>query len=166
MALDDAKEIRPNYIVGDDNMPIFTASGNKPDIECYYEDFNIVCEVTLLQRRDQWINEGQPVMRHFRDFEDKQTDKDNYCLFIAPSIHRDTINTFWMGIKLAYEGRKQRIIPLTLIQYMKILQIVIDTKANSNYRVNRKDVKELLNRIYSILISMLIVTYGFLKSME
>lgn len=116
MALDDAKEISPNYSVGDDNLPLFTAPGNNPDIECFYSSFNMICEVTLLRGRDQWFNEGQPVMRHLRDFEEREQNRsaDNYCLFIAPNIHRDTLNTFWMSVKLGYEGKIQKIVPLTI----------------------------------------------------
>src|SRR5699024_7776176 len=102
MALDDAKEIAPNYSVGDDNIPLFTAAGNNPDIECFYSSFNMICEVTLLRGRDQWINEGQPVMRHLRDFEERKNinTMENYCLFIAPIINRDTLNTFWISVKM------------------------------------------------------------------
>lgn len=119
--INDSKEIRANSLVGDDNEFIFTAPANKPDIECYYESFNIICEVTMLTGRDQWHNEGQPVMRHFRDFEDKSI-KDNYCIFVAPKMHRDTINTFWFSLKYEYEGKKQKIIPLTVSQIIEILK--------------------------------------------
>jgi hypothetical protein len=37
--LNDAIGIRPNYPVGDDNQPTFTAPANKPDIECFYQSF-------------------------------------------------------------------------------------------------------------------------------
>ena len=94
-ALNDARKIQPNYPVGDDNEPTFTAPANVPDIECFYGDFNAICEVTMLTNRSQWYNEGQPVMRHLRDFEDRHADIPSYCLFIAPKLHRDTINTFW-----------------------------------------------------------------------
>ena len=107
-ALNDALKIQPNYPVGDDNEPTFTAPANTPDIECFYQSFNAICEVTMLTGRDQWYNEGQPVMRHLRDFENKHQDKDSYCLFIAPKMHRDTINTFWTAIKYEYEGRTQK----------------------------------------------------------
>ena len=147
MALDDAKEIHPNYTLGDDNLPTFTAKGNVPDIECYYETFNMICEVTLLKSRDQWFNEGQPVMRHFRDFENKSS-KDNYCLFIAPVLHRDTVNTFWMSVKYEYEGSKQKIIPLSITQYNTILQIVLDLN-NKNYRIKHTDFKNLLEHLYN-----------------
>ena len=63
----------------------------------------------MLNGRDQWHNEGQPVMRHFRDFENASVLNDNYCLFIAPKLHRDTINTFWFSVKYEYEGTKYNI---------------------------------------------------------
>lgn len=92
-ALNDALKIQPNYPVGDDNEPTFTAPANTPDIECFYDKFNAICEVTMLTGRDQWYNEGQPVMRHLRDFENEHEDKQSYCLFIAPTLHRDTIGS-------------------------------------------------------------------------
>ena len=122
--INDAKEIRANSLVGDDNEFIFTAPANKPDIECYYESFNGICEVTMLAGRDQWHNEGQPVMRHFRDFENSSSHEDNYCLFVAPKMHRDTINTFWFSLKYEYEGHKQKIIPLTISQIVEILEFI------------------------------------------
>lgn len=131
-ALNDAIKIKPNYPVGDDNEPTFTAPAGVPDIECYYEDFNAICEVTMLNRRDQWYNEGQPVMRHLRDFEEqvKHTGTETYCLFIAPSIHRDTLNTFWFANKYEYEGDKQKIIPMTITQFVKILGALLLLKNN------------------------------------
>ena len=129
-ALNDAIEINPNYPVGDDNEPTFTAPGNMPDIECFYERHNAVCEVTMLTGRNQWYYEGQPVMRHLRDFENKHNDKSAFCLFIAPKMHRDTINTFWTAIKYEYEGRKQRIIPLSIGNFIELLKILIKIKQN------------------------------------
>ncbi|HEY4543556.1 MAG TPA: AlwI family type II restriction endonuclease [Tissierellaceae bacterium] len=150
MALDDALEITPNYSVGDDNLPIFTAPGNNPDIECKYTSFNMICEVTLLRGRDQWYNEGQPVMRHLRDFENRDSNKssDNYCLFIAPNIHRDTLNTFWMSVKLGYEGKVQKIIPLTIKQYVNILNYAKQFN-EKGIRINQNDLKRLLSDIFN-----------------
>ncbi|MBU4480814.1 AlwI family type II restriction endonuclease, partial [Patescibacteria group bacterium] len=127
-ALNDALEIKPNYPVGDDNEPTFTAPANKPDIECFYEKFNSVCEVTMLTDRSQWYNEGQPVMRHVRDFENSHTNKATYCLFIAPRLHQDTIETFWMAIKYGYKGTTQRIVPLSITQFIRLLEILLEIR--------------------------------------
>ena len=147
MALDDAEEIKPNLLIGDDNIPLFTAPGKGADIEAKYRDFNMVAEVTLLKARDQWYAEGQPVMRHLRDFEDKNIDKDNYCLFIAPTLHRDTVNTFWMAIKMGYEGKKQKIVPLTIEQYTSILKYVLELNKN-NKRISSRDLLSLIKLLY------------------
>jgi len=132
-ALNDALKIQPNYPVGDDNEPTFTAPANTPDIECFYESFNAICEVTMLTGRDQWYNEGQPVMRHLRDFESKYNDKNSYCLFIAPKMHRDTINTFWTAIKYEYEGSKQRIVPLSIGNFVSLLNILVQVKSEDKF---------------------------------
>jgi hypothetical protein len=128
--INDAKDIKANSLVGDDNEFIFTAPANKPDIECYYNSFNSICEVTMLNGRDQWHNEGQPVMRHFRDFENDSSLNNNYCLFVAPKLHRDTINTFWFSVKYEYEGTQQKIIPFTINQIIEILQVIKKLKEN------------------------------------
>lgn len=132
-ALNDALKIKPNYPVGDDNEPTFTAPANTPDIECFYENYNAICEVTMLTGRNQWYNEGQPVMRHLRDFENKYQDKKAYCLFVAPKLHRDTINTFWTAIKYEYEGKKQRIIPLLINDFVELLKIIVEIKQNGKF---------------------------------
>jgi hypothetical protein len=127
-ALNDALKIKPNYPVGDDNEPTFTAPANKSDIECFYKKFNSVCEVTMLTDRSQWYNEGQPVMRHVRDFENDYSDKTVYCLFIAPRLHQDTAETFWMAIKYGYKGTEQKIIPLSITQFIKLLETLLEIK--------------------------------------
>lgn len=119
-SLNDAKEIKPNYPVGDDNEPTSTAPGGMADIECFYNDFNMICEVTMLKGRDQWFNEGQPVMRHLRDFESSHIN--SCCIFIAPTIHEDSAETFWIANTIGYKGNKQKIAPMTINQFVEILK--------------------------------------------
>lgn len=145
-ALNDALKIQPNYPVGDDNEPTFTAPANTPDIECFYDSFNAICEVTMLKSRDQWYNEGQPVMRHLRDFENKYSDKRAYCLFIAPTLHRDTLNTFWTAIKYEYEGVKQKIVPLSINNFVSILKILIQIKAENKF-LKHSEISRLYDEI-------------------
>lgn len=132
-ALNDAIGIEPQYPIGDDDEPTFTAPANTPDIKCFYEMFNAICEVTMLTGRNQWYHEGQPVMRHLRDFEDLHPDKRAYCLFIAPKIHRDTVNTFWTAVKFEYEGSSQRIVPLTIKQFAGILGTLLELRVAESF---------------------------------
>lgn len=146
MVLNDAIEIVPSFKLGDDGIPTgFRA--NTSDIECYYSTFGMTVEVTLLLGRDQWIAEGQPVMRHFRDFEDKLNSDTAYCLFVAPYIHRDTLNTFWSSSKFSYEGKKQNIIPLTLAQFVEVLKIARTKILASN--LNHLELNSLFQSISS-----------------
>jgi hypothetical protein len=147
--INDAKEIRANSKVGDDNEFIFTAPANQPDIECYYNSFNSICEVTMLSGRDQWHNEGQPVMRHFRDFENKLDNDANYCLFVAPKIHRDTINTYWTSTKYEYEGVKQKIVPFTIKQIIEILEAIKNIRMQ-NKNITHLQFKSLLDNIIEL----------------
>lgn len=146
-ALNDALEIKPNYPVGDDNQPTFTAPANKPDIECLYEKFNSVCEVTMLTDRSQWYNEGQPVMRHVRDFENAHAGKAVYGLFIAPKLHQDTMETFWMAVRFGYKGTEQRIVPFSITQFIRLLEILMEIKKEGKKFTHN----ELLNLYEQIL---------------
>ncbi len=130
-ALNDAKEIKPNYPVGDDNEPTSTAPGGMADIECFYDNFNMICEVTMLNGRDQWFNEGQPVMRHLRDFENKHNNA--YCIFIAPKIHTDSAETFYVANTVGYKGSVQKIAPLTIKQFTKILKTLKQLREGNKY---------------------------------
>lgn len=143
-ALNDAQEIKPNYPVGDDNEPTSTAPGGMADIECFYDDFNMICEVTILRGRDQWFNEGQPVMRHLRDFESNHDN--SCCIFIAPTIHADSAETFWIANTIGYKGNKQKIAPMTINQFVEILKALKSIR-ELNKRFTHDKLKVLIESI-------------------
>lgn len=143
-ALNDAKEIKPNYPVGDDSEPTSTAPGGMADIECFYGDFNMICEVTLLNGRDQWFNEGQPVMRHLRDFENCHNNA--YCLFIAPTIHTDSAETFYIANTIGYKGSKQKIAPITIKQFINLLDTLRQIR-ESNKQFTHNNMLDLIKSI-------------------
>lgn len=136
--------IKPNYPVGDDNEPSSTAPGGMADIECFYDNFNMICEVTMLRGRDQWFNEGQPVMRHLRDFENLHNNA--YCIFIAPAIHTDSAETFHIANTVGYKGSKQKIVPLTIGQFIEILKTLKQVR-EANRQFTHNDLKSLVNDI-------------------
>ncbi len=147
--INDATSIKPNSPVGDDNEPTFTAPAGVPDIECNYENFGMICEVTTLKGRNQWYSEGQPVMRHLREFENKNTTHSCYCLFIAPSLHEDTLETYWTSVKHGYKGALQKIIPMTIKQLAEILNI-IKIKKQSGSNVSHMQMKDLYDKCVNI----------------
>jgi hypothetical protein len=146
-SLNDAILIKPNFPVGDDNTPLFTAPSGKPDIECFYSEFQMICEVTMLRDRSQWVAEGQPVQRHVREFEEQHPGKTTYCLFIAPAIHQDTLNTFFIASKYEYQGRPQKIVPLTIRQYIGILTAVLELRKNGR-NIRHTQMMELLDSFF------------------
>ncbi len=121
-ALNDALEIKPNYPVGDDNEPTFTAPANKPDIECFYEKFYSVCEVTMLTDRSQWYNEGQQYLTS-----NLKNTVVNLLLCYRPDSS-DTIETFWMAIKYGYKGATQKIVPLSISQFIRLLESLLEIR--------------------------------------
>jgi hypothetical protein len=48
-------------------------------------------------------------------------------------MHRDTLNTFWTAIKYEYEGTKQRIIPLSISNFVYILKILLHLKQEGKF---------------------------------
>ena len=73
----------------------------------------------------------------------------SFCLFIAPRIHRDTFNTFCFSNKYEYEGEKQRIIPLSITQFLKVLKRVLIKKVENN-PITHNEFKELLLSLYNL----------------
>jgi hypothetical protein len=111
LSLNDALKVKPNYPLGDDGEPISTAPGGGTDLFCEYDRFVLSVEVSMSTGRSQWMMEGQPVQRHLRDIEEA-TEKPAFSLFLAPKLHEDTVNTFWVANVVGYQGKQQQIIPL------------------------------------------------------
>lgn len=122
VALDDEVWIQPNYPTDDYGNPISHAPGGKADIECLYSNFAMIVEVTLDTGNFQWVREGQPVMRHLREFEERAKSDAVYCLFIAPRIHDDTYSQFWFAVKYEYKGTRQKILPLSASQFRVVIE--------------------------------------------
>jgi len=144
--INDEIEIRPNCAFDDEGTPIGFAPGNKADIEGYYASFNAIFEATLDVSRNQVYRESMPVMRHLREFENKNHDKTSYCMFIAPRIHGDTVNYFWYSVKYGFEGRRQRIVALDLENFLRIIKTFMAV-IEKNQEFNHQKIKALLDNI-------------------
>jgi hypothetical protein len=117
----------PNYSFDDlGRILLATLRAIDPDIECHYKDFRLVVEVTLDSSKNQWFREGQPVMRHLREY-----------------------SQFWIAVRYEYDGRPQKIVPMDFQQFGQVLDAII-------YHLERykeftsTQLLDLLNRSVSI----------------
>ena len=83
--------VRPNYKSDDEGIPTFTAAGGMADIECFDKDCNPLVEVTLMQARTQANNEMPAITRHLTEAVEKYPETKVFTIFVAPTIHADTI---------------------------------------------------------------------------
>ena len=124
MTMLDGGRITGNFKVDDTGKPISTAQGNMPDIECDYDDFALSVEVTLQRGQRQYEAEGEPVTRHYANLS-KQSGKETFCLFIAPTISKATWAHFF-GLNqiknIAAYGGTPKIVPLELDTFMKLVE--------------------------------------------
>ena len=144
--LNDAREIRPNYPRYDNGEPSFTAPGGVADIECYYKEFDAICEVTLLTNRSQWMQEAQPVMDHLLKFSNQQKDRKTYCLFIAPNMHKNALNTFKFSAVAGHEGMLQNFAPLSISQFCDVAEECI-TCMRANKQFTSVRIQKLLDML-------------------
>ncbi len=136
LSLNDALAVKPNYPQGDDGEPISTAPGGGTDLYCEYESFVLSVEVTMSTGRSQWQMEGQPVQRHLRDVEESSA-KPAYSLFLAPKLHADTVDTFWIANVHGYQGQAQKIIPLEFDAWRTYLRSVSPKIVNGELKHNQ-----------------------------
>lgn len=144
--INDEIQIRTNYPVDDNGEPISHAPGNKADAECYYQNFKATIEVTLNTSKLQWVVEGQPIMRHLRDFENQHSNGEIFCIFIAPKIHDDTYSQYWFAVKYEYGGTPQKIVPLTTDQFVVVLETLLEL-INQKKRFYHTDLQKLYSQI-------------------
>ena len=112
-------DVNPNYLVDDEGLPTFTASGGLADIECFDEDYDSYFEVTLMcGRADQVNNEIIPISRHLREAKASRRNE-SFSIFVAPVIHPDT--------KEAAEWQKKKngvdIVTLNINEFLSALNI-------------------------------------------
>jgi len=87
-------------------------------------------------------------MRHLKDFENNNSGKPAFCVFIAPRVHEDTINYFWISVKHGFEGRKQKIVAFDLKNFVRILESFIDV-VEQQKPFNHQNIEVLFSAIVS-----------------
>lgn len=127
-----AKDIRGNFRIDLDGVPLSTAGGNMPDIEVDFSGFKMIIEVTMSIGSKQYEMEGEPVARHFGKIQ-KLSTKPVYCLFIAPNINENSLAHFFNLNRFntkAYGG-KTKIVPMSIEQFVLFITIAKDKGFNN-----------------------------------
>jgi len=126
-----AKDVKGNFTIDLDGIPLSTAAGNKPDIEVEYDDFKMIVEVTMSGGSKQYEMEGEPVARHYGRMQ-LASDVPVYCLFVAPKINENTLAHFFNlnRIKTKAYGGKTKIVPMSLPQFIEFMTIAKDKGFN------------------------------------
>lgn len=142
MAMLNGGKITGNFKIDDAGQPLSTASGNIADIICDYGNFGLTVEVTMQNGQRQYETEGEPVARHLAKYK-KLSNKNAYCLFIAPQINEACVAHFYTLAKtnISYYGGKSLIIPLPLEVFMKM----VENSYSANFIPTPQHIKELFD---------------------
>lgn len=108
-------KVIPNYKIDDEGLPTFTAAGGIADIECFDNDCKPLVEVTMMTARTQATNEMPAITRHLQERIDKYKDTKVFTIFIAPSLHSDSLYM----VKFSKFQYNVDIIALTVIEYLQ-----------------------------------------------
>lgn len=144
-----AKNVKGNFTIDLDGVPLNTALGNMPDILVEYDGFKVLVEVTMSGGNKQYEMEGEPVARHFGKIQNTSTDP-VYCIFIAPKISEGALAHFFNLNRLntkAYGG-KTRIVPMNLSQFVSFISVAKD-KSFKNSKTLKGYLDLIINKIPS-----------------
>ncbi len=123
-----------NFQIDEELKPIHHAKGGVPDMVFNYEDFAIVCEVTLHQSVSQWAAEYTSVPKHVATMS-AGSRKPVFGIFVAPRIEpnmaQQLFNASW---HINDEFLNLNIVPFSTEQVVAILQ---------NFKKKKFSVKDL-----------------------
>ena len=141
MTMLNGGEIVANLKFDDNGAPMSTAQGKMADIVCDYGKFSVTVEVTMSSGARQYEMEGEPVTRHLAKLK-KESNKNAYCLFIAPTIHEACISHFYMLHKtnIKFYGGISIIVPIELKTFEKMLE--------DSYHVEHTPTPEDIERLF------------------
>jgi AlwI restriction endonuclease len=128
LAVLDDGDIRNNFKLDRFGQPVTHAPGNMSDIECTYEDFHLLTEVTVAYGARQHATEGEPVARHVGLYQRRaQGDNDRrpvFGLFIAERLEPTVIADFYSAFttKVKAFGGALKIIPLEISDVVVMIQ--------------------------------------------
>lgn len=125
-----------------DLKPTYHAPSRGPDLLMEFEKFTLVIEVTWTTSARQHAAEGEPVIRHVAEIT-KQSNKPTYCLFLAPEININTLETYRINDKYFLDDGSSQvasIVPLSINEFIQFFKQIPKAR------------EESIEAIYSILI--------------
>ena len=138
----DGGTITANLKFDDNGNPMSTERGKMADILCDYDNYGLTVEVTTSKGQKQYEMESEPVSRHLAKYK-KESGKDAYCLFIAPTINEACIAHFFMlhKMNINFYGGKSVIVPIDIKTFKKMLT----DSYKASYLPNPQQVKSLFD---------------------
>ena len=116
--------VKRNFKIEEDLTPRAFAPGigNTPDMEVYSEDIILIPEVSLMSGVKQWEHEGSSVIDHVFKFIKAHSNKSVLGLFITKSLNERSLWQFFILNKNSWIGRPVPVIPMTINQYLRIIE--------------------------------------------
>ena len=118
--LNKIKDTR-GFPIDENFLPTHHAPGGKEDLFFEFDEYCLIIEVTFKTGGSQFKDEVEPVYRHTAKKMNLYKNKQVYCLFIAPQIDLNLLNSFQRNYydsqNYEYSGN---IIPMTLEQFTRI----------------------------------------------
>lgn len=128
-----------------DGFPLSHAPGGDGDIIAEYSDFDVMLEVTLMDRNTQKRGELEPVIRHTANLTIKnmEENKKTYTFFVANELDANVINIFraTSQIQLQSTQNREKYTNGIKIYSLTIDKIIYLLENNINY-------KYFLNRVF------------------
>jgi hypothetical protein len=135
------------FNIDDDMNPTHHARGGAADLTFVYNNFKIVCEMTLMTGSRQFASEGEPVTRHvFKVIEESSDGKPVYGLFVAKRLDPNTVDTFhnaryWSNWRSSISTP---IVALTIHDMIELVRIM------KSHIVKSDDIRQLLEKILEL----------------
>ena len=143
----DRYNIKPNYKIDANGIPISHAPGNIGDIEITNDDIYWLLEVTLIRNKTQQMNnETVNLFRHIN----RDISGEKYLSLIAPYIHQDTEAIYnSTTIQLLSEGMSKFYAkPYNIEEFIKVTKIKNNFDDMQEYtNLIKKRIIELANSI-------------------
>lgn len=113
--------------------PTSHAPSKGPDLLMEFDNFNLVIEVTWTTSSRQVAAESEPVIRHVANVA-RESEKPTYCLFIAPEVDINTLESYRVLDKHSLDGETfeiANIIPISLSEFVNFFKDIPKAKQES-----------------------------------